>query len=134
MTDVGDDRPIDLTALDPTQPALAFELRMARINRAARAELRRRRGERDAFSLVARWRLPLAAAMVLMILSSAMILRYASSDPAGELAADVAESTSAVGTTDDVATALGVSTTAGAWLQEPSTSSTEALLVGGIGR
>ena len=133
MTDAGDDRPIDFTALDPTQPALAFELRMARINRAARGELRRRRGNGDAFSLVARWRLPLAAAMLLMILSSALILGIANGDPAGELSTDVADVSTTTGT-DDIANALGVSSGAGAWLQEPSTSSTEALLVGGIGR
>ena len=66
---------VDLSGLDPTRPAEAFDRRIGRIHFAASRILQRRSRGRDAFDLVARWRAPLMAAVLLLMLASAAVFR-----------------------------------------------------------
>jgi hypothetical protein len=112
-----DEDPIDLSALDPTQPPAAFARRVANVRHAAQGALWKRRHAATSASplgLVARWRLPLMAAMLLVMLASLATLRALSGE-----AGTTADSVS-VG--DDIADALGVSGSVGAALTGESIS------------
>src|SRR3972149_2166833 len=77
---MNEEQPVDLRALEPTTPPVAFEARVARVRRAADGVLRARRegaffrresallGREGgtALFMVARWRAPLLAAAVLV--------------------------------------------------------------------
>ncbi len=115
---MNEERPTDLSALDPTQPPLAFARRVAGVRTAASAILRRRRTGGTPLAMVAHWRVPLLAALVVLTLISAALLRSV----AGEIGVD------AVGT-DEVADALGVSAVLGDGSDAPSTPAD--ILLGG---
>ena len=66
---------VDLGGLDPTLPAEAFVRRIGCIPFAARQILQRSSRGRDAFDLVTRWRAPLMAALLLLMLASAAVFR-----------------------------------------------------------
>ena len=66
---------VDLSGLDPTLPAEAFDRRIGGIRFAASRILQRRSRGRHAFDLVARWRTPLMAAVLLLMLASAAVFR-----------------------------------------------------------
>ena len=112
--------PVDLSALDPTQPCEAFAVRLAAVRYAARDALARRRTSGQPLFFVARWRAPLMAALLLVTLVSAALLRSAQADVTLEPDA-----------TDEIAEALGFSTPAGAAFLTGSTSPT-AVLLGGL--
>jgi len=95
---MNEELPTDLSALDPTQPPLAFARRLAAVRTAAAGALRRRRNATP-LAMVAHWRAPLLAALFLMMLVSAVLFRTVQSD----------SGIAAVGT-DEVADALNVST------------------------
>ena len=99
-----DDEPIDFTPLDPTQPPAAFARRVAGVRHAAQGALWRRRQAATPLGLVARWRLPLMAAMLLVMLASLATLRTLSGEAA---------STDSTVVADDIADALGVSGSVG---------------------
>lgn len=118
-----DDRPADrinFTPLDPTLPPDAFARRLATVREHARFGLARRRHEAGALVEVARWRTPLIAAMVALMVLSAVVFRSATND-AGLT----------VSPTDEVAESLGLTTTAGDTLLGLDASSVDAILRGG---
>jgi len=115
---MNEDRPTDLSALDPTQPPLAFARRIKAVRNAAAGVLRRRRTGTP-LAMVAHWRAPLLAALFLLMLCSAVLLRSAQ----GDVGADVV-------VTDEVADALGVSAVLGDGSDTPSTSPADILLGG----
>lgn len=100
-----DEDPIDLSALDPTMPPAAFARRLAGVRHAAQGALWRRRQAATPLGLVARWRLPLMAAMLLVMLASLATLRTLSGE-----SATTSDSTVVA---DDIADALGVSGSVG---------------------
>ena len=75
MTDHPEFSGVDLSGLDPTLPAEAFDRRIGGIRFAASRILQRRSRGRHAFDLVARWRTPLMAAVLLLMLASAAVFR-----------------------------------------------------------
>jgi hypothetical protein len=118
-----DDNPMDLSALDPTQPPAAFARRVANVRHAALGALwQRRQAATRAVSrvpasplgLVARWRLPLMAAMLLVMLASLATLRA--------LSGESGSTADSVSVGDDIADALGVSGSVGAALTGESMS------------
>ncbi|MCX5763351.1 MAG: hypothetical protein NTU67_01760 [Gemmatimonadetes bacterium] len=121
-----DEDPMDLSALDPTQPPAAFARRVANVRHAAQGTLWRRRQAAtlsvpgvpgvpaSPLGLVARWRLPLMAAMLLVMLASLATLRA--------LSGETGSTTDSVSVGDDIADALGVSGTVGAALTGESIS------------
>lgn len=101
--------PTDLRALDPTQPELAFARRLKNVRVAAAGALRRRRNGTP-LAMVARWRAPLLAALVVMMIISAALFRSVQNETGIEATgtdevADVLTPTSALGDGDD-ATAM----------------------------
>jgi hypothetical protein len=115
---MNDELPTDLSALDPTQPPLAFARRLAGV-RAAAAEALRRRRSGTPLAMVAHWRAPLLAALFLMMLVSAVLFRSVQ----GETGIDT------VGT-DEVADALGVSAVLGDGDDQQAATPAEILLGG----
>ena len=115
---MNEELPADLSALDPTQPPLAFARRLKAVRVAAAGALRRRRNG-TALAMVAQWRVPLLAALFLLMVASAALFRSVQ----GETGID------AVGT-DEVADALGVSTVLGDGDDAPATSTADILLGG----
>ncbi len=111
---------IDFAALDPTLPTDAFARRLATARAHARFGLARRRHEAGALVEVTRWRSPLIAAMVALMIISAVVFRSATND-AGL----------GVSPTDEVAESLGITTTAGDSLLGLDASSVDAILRGG---
>lgn len=121
-----DEDPMDLSALDPTQPPAAFARRVANVRHAAQGTLWRRRQAAtlsvlgvpgvpaSPLGLVARWRLPLMAAMLLVMLASLATLRA--------LSGETGSTTDSVSVGDDIADALGVSGSVGAALTGESIS------------
>src|SRR5579862_4016131 len=87
------DQPVDLSALDPTLPPSAFEERLAGVREATRFALLRRRDGRNALFVVARWRVPLMAALFLVIVASAAVLRavQAESGPPADATSEIAD-------------------------------------------
>ena len=129
MTD--DDRPLDLSALDPTHPRATFDRRLARIQRATEGVVRRRREGGTALGLVARWRVPLLAAATLIMAVSATLARGAAGDPSQTLVdAIAADSTPPADASDEIADALGLSTALGTVLLSDSASAADFLLGG----
>ena len=120
MTDDPAGDPIDFAALDPTIPPEAFARRLTAVRDAARFALARRRHEAGALVEVTRWRSPLIAAMVALMVISAVIFRTSTGD-AGL----------AVSPTDEVAESLGITATAGDSLLGTEASSVDAILRGG---
>jgi hypothetical protein len=116
---MNEERLVDLSALDPTMPPEAFEARLAAIRRSTRFALLRRRESGNALFVVARWRAPLLAALFLVMIASAALIRAVQgeagleADQSGEIADAVAD----FSTTDDA-------------LLSPSTSTTDLLLGG----
>ena len=110
--------PTDLSALDPTTPPLAFARRLANVRKAAAGALRKRRYGTP-LAMVANWRAPLLAALIVMMIISAALFRSVQ----GETGID------AVGT-DEVADALGVSAVLGDGDDAAAASPAEILLGG----
>ncbi|HLA89752.1 MAG TPA: hypothetical protein VJL28_04890 [Gemmatimonadaceae bacterium] len=95
---MNEEHPVDLSALDPTTPPVAFEARVARVRRAADSVLRARRegaffrregallGREGgtALFMVARWRAPLLAAAVLVMLASVAVFRATQAEPVAD--------------------------------------------------
>ena len=115
---MNEELPTDLSALDPTQPPLAFARRLAAIRAAADSTLRRRR-IRTPLAVLAQWRAPLLAALFLLMIVSAALLRSVQ----GESGID------ATGT-DEVAVAIGVSAVLGDGDDSPAATPAEILLGG----
>jgi len=115
---MNEDRPTDLRALDPTHPPLAFARRVAAVRVAAAGALRRRRSG-SALAMVAHWRVPLLAALFLVMLISAALFRSVQGDSGIDT----------VGT-DEVADALGVTSVLGDG-DDLSASSPADILLGG---
>ena len=126
MTD--DDLPLDLEALDPTLPLSAFERRLSGIRLGTAVGLRRRRETRSPFGVVARWRAPLLAAAALIMVMSSAWRTVTGGDAAvsSVTASDVATAEAP----DELADALGLSTTLGSALLSDTTSA-ETILLGG---
>jgi hypothetical protein len=76
---IDDEVPVDLSALDPTQPPLAFQRRLVAVRTAAEGALRRRR-TRSPLAMVAQWRAPLLAALFLLMIFSAVLFRSIQGD------------------------------------------------------
>jgi hypothetical protein len=115
---MNEERPTDLSALDPTQPQLTFARRVAAVRTAAAGSLRRRR-ERTPFAMLAHWSAPLLAALFLIMIVSAALLRSVPSDTAIDT----------VGT-DEVADALSASAVLGDGDDQPAATPAEILLGG----
>jgi hypothetical protein len=115
---MNEELPTDLSALDPTQPPLAFARRLAAVRAATGAALRRRRNGTP-LAMVAHWRAPLLAALFLLMLVSAVLFRAVQSETGID----------AVGT-DEVADVLGVSAVLGDGNDQAATSPAEILLGG----
>jgi hypothetical protein len=123
MTDFEDEAAaIDLSALDPEQPAAEFEGRLASIRRGAQGALLRRRSGGTALFVVTRWRAPLLAALFLVMLVSLALLRSARNDMRSEMESQAAP--------DEIADALGLSTPLGMLLLSDTTSAADVLLGG----
>ena len=120
MTDDRLEARIDFTALDPTVPPDAFARRLSTARDNAQFALTRRRHEAGALVEVTRWRSPLIAAMIALMIISAVVFRSATND-AGL----------GVSPTDEVAESLGITTTAGDSLLGLDASSVDAILRGG---
>jgi hypothetical protein len=110
---MNDERPVDLSALDPTTPPEAFEARLSAVRGAARFALLLRRERGNALFVVARWRAPLMAALFLVMIASAVVIRAAQgeagleADQTEEIADVVADSAA----TEDVLLSTSTSTT-----------------------
>src|ERR1035437_1252884 len=115
---IDDEVPVDLSALDPTQPPLAFQRRLVAVRAAAEGALRRRRIFTP-LAMVAQWRVPLLAALFLLMIVSAALFRSVQ----GETGID------AVGT-DEVADALSNTALLGDGDDAQSTSPADILLGG----
>jgi hypothetical protein len=114
---MNEELPTDLSPLDPTQPPFAFAQRLARVRHAASGALRSRRTGTP-LAMVAHWRVPLLAALFLVMLFSAALFRSVSSEANAD----------AVGT-DEIADALGVSAVLGDGNDSPD--SPADILLGG---
>ncbi len=110
--------PTDLSALDPTQPPLAFARRVASVRNAAAGALRRRRSGTP-LAMLANWRAPLLAALIVMMIISAALFRSV----AGETGID------AIGT-DEVADALTAASVLGDGDDAAAVTPAEILLGG----
>ena len=115
---MNDERPTDLSALDPTQPPLGFARRLASVRAATEAAMRRRR-TRTPLAVVAQWRAPLLAALFVLMIVSAVLFRSVQ----GETGID------AVGT-DEVAASIGVSAVLGDGDDAPAATPADILLGG----
>jgi hypothetical protein len=113
---MNEELPTDLSALDPTQPPLAFARRLKAVRAAAGGALRRRRTGTP-LTMVAQWRLPLLAALFLVMIVSAALFRSVQSETGVD----------AVGT-DEIADALGISAVLG---DDAPASSPADILLGG---
>jgi hypothetical protein len=120
MTDDRHEDRIDFSALDPTLPPAAFARQLATARENARFGLARRRHEAGALVEVTRWQSPLIAAMVALMIISAVVFRSAT----GEAGLTVTPA-------DEVAESLGIASTAGDSLLGPDASSVDAILRGG---
>lgn len=117
------DDPIDFGSIDPTLPAEAFERRVAQVRFAATAVMARRRaGKATPLTQLFQWRAPLLAALVLITIVSVAAVRSERVDSGAEI--ELAS--------DEVADALGTSSTMGTLLLSTSTSSADALLGEGV--
>ena len=114
-----DEDPVDLGALDPTQPPAAFAARVASVRRAAAHALARRRSPINALSVVARWRAPLLAALLVVMLASIALVRAVQSETGLEM--DV---------TDEVAAVFGLPAAADDGVLAPDATSVDVLLGG----
>ena len=107
-------RPIDLSALDPTSDRPRFERMVGSIKSSAAGDLSARRARRDAIIVLASWRRPMLAAAAVVAVVSATIL------------ASVQVPDTYVGpTTDGIAEAMGVPEAIAQWIdgeQLPSTT------------
>ena len=115
---MNEELPTDLSALDPTQPPLAFARRVAGVRAAAAGALRKRRTGTP-LTMLAHWRAPLLAALFLMMVISAVLLRSVQGDAGID----------AVGT-DEVADAMNVSAVLGDGDDQPAATPAEILLGG----
>jgi hypothetical protein len=115
---MNEELPTDLSALDPTHPPLAFARRLAAVRNAAAGALRKRRNGTP-LAMVAHWRAPLLAALFLVMIVSAVLLRSVQ----GETGIDTAG-------TNEVADALGVSAVLGDGDDLTAASPAEILLGG----
>ena len=113
---MNEELPTDLSALDPTQPPLAFAHRLKAVRTAASGALVRRR-DGTPLAMVAHWRAPLLAALFLVMLISAVLFRSVQ----GETGID------SVGT-DEVADVLDASAALGD--DAPAATPAEILLGG----
>ena len=112
-----EEQPIDFSTIDPTQPPAAFARRVGRVRHAAQGTLWRRRqaaASASPLGLVARWRLPLMAAMLLVMLASLATLR--------SLSGEAGTANDSFSVSDDIADALGVTGSVGAALTGESVS------------
>lgn len=109
MTDHSEFSGVDLSGLDPTLPAEAFDRRIGGIHFAASQILQRRSRGRDAFDLVTRWRAPLMAALLLLMLASAAVFRsveveteadYLATGEVAEVSNDISSATVLMTSTD----------------------------------
>jgi hypothetical protein len=114
---IEDEVPVDLSALDPTQPPLAFQRRLAAVRAAAEGALRQRR-TRTPLAVVAQWRAPLLAALFLMMIVSAALFQSMQNETGMD----------AVGT-EEVADATAATTVLG---DDAPVASTADILLGGI--
>jgi hypothetical protein len=115
---MNEELPTDLSPLDPTQPPLAFARRVASVRVAAAGALRRRRNGTP-LAMLAHWRAPLLAALFLMMIVSAVLLRSVQSETV----------TDTIGT-DEVADAMSVSAVLGDGDDQPAATPAEVLLGG----
>ena len=113
------DVPVDLSPLDPTVPAPAFERRLGSVRQAFQPALRSRRAGGTPFLVVSRWRAPLMAALFLVMIVSAALMRRAVGDAAGEADAQ-----------DEIANALGLDSPLGPALLSDTMSPADVLLGG----
>jgi hypothetical protein len=116
---MNEEHPVDLSALDPTTPSGAFEARLARVRRAARHALLQRRAGGNALAVMARWRVPLMAALVLVMLASTVLVRTVQSEAGLEPEP-----------ADEIADLLGVPAQDGDDLLSTATSTSDLLLGG----
>ncbi len=109
MTDHSEFSGVDLSGLDPTLPAEAFDRRIGGIHFAASQILQRRSRGRDAFDLVTRWRAPLMAALLLLMLASAAVFRsvevetgadYLATGEVADVSNDISSATALMTSTD----------------------------------
>jgi hypothetical protein len=114
-----DQSPLDFSAIDPTAPQLDFERRLAGVRRAAGGALARRRAGGTALVVVSRWRLPLMAALFLVMFASLAMLRATQRDPAIDAEPQ-----------DEIAAALGLDTPFGSVILSDSLSAADVLLGG----
>jgi len=115
---MNEELPTDLSALDPTHPPLAFAHRVKNVRTAASGALRKRRTVAP-LAMVAHWRVPLLAALFLLMIASAALFRSVQGDTGIET----------VGT-DEVADALGASSVLGDGDDSPSATPADILLGG----
>ncbi|MFI5311710.1 MAG: hypothetical protein ACHQQ3_10780 [Gemmatimonadales bacterium] len=110
---MNEENPVDLSALDPTTPPAAFEARLAGVRGAARFALLRRRQGGNALFVVARWRAPLIAALLLVMLASAALLRSVQSETLidAEPADEIADVVGDLASPDDPLLSTSTSTT-----------------------
>ena len=111
------DRPIDLSAIDPSAHATTFERTIGSITAAATDQLAARRANVDAIVLLARWRRPMLAAAAIAALISGTILatvRVPDSFVAPE--------------TDGIAEAMGVPAAVAQWMASDQLPTTADLL------
>lgn len=110
---MNDERHVDLSALDPTTPPEAFAARLSAVRGATRFAMLRRRERGNALFVVARWRAPLMAALFLVMIGSAVLMRAVQgeagleADQSGEIADVFADSS----TTEDALLSTSTSTT-----------------------
>jgi hypothetical protein len=76
---MNEELPTDLSALDPTHPPLAFARRLKNVRLAAADALRKRRTGTP-LAMVANWRSPLLAALIVMMIISAALFRSVQGD------------------------------------------------------
>ena len=112
---IEDEVPVDLSALDPTQPPLAFQRRLAAVRAAAEGALRQRR-TRTPLAMVAQCRVPLLAALFLLMIVSAALFRSVQNETGIDTTG-----------TDEVADATAATAVLG---DDAPTASTAELLLG----
>ena len=114
---MNEELPTDLSALDPTQPPLAFARRLAAVRVAAADALRKRRSGTP-LAMVAHWRAPLLAALFVMMIISAALFRSVQSETGDTIG------------TDEVADAIAASAVLGDGDDTPAATPAEVLLGG----
>lgn len=72
--DAGQDRPLDLSALDPMADPARFAGLGSRLSRAAAGELARRRARLDVWSCLAAWRRPVLATAGIVAVAASLVL------------------------------------------------------------